>query len=135
MFTKDEKTKGQTETVIGVSVQVEGNFVGTGDVFVEGVVNGTLKTTGDLRVGADAKIAADVEAKNIYAAGEIRGNKIVAQEKIELTKTGKLSGNIAAKVISMEAGAIMNGKVKMSAEPIPETPPVESVSKKKNGTL
>ena len=46
MFTKDEKSKGQTETVIGLSVQVDGNFVGTGDVFVEGVVNGTFKTTG-----------------------------------------------------------------------------------------
>ncbi|MFA5107582.1 MAG: polymer-forming cytoskeletal protein [Patescibacteria group bacterium] len=134
MFTKDEKSKGQTETVIGLSVQVDGNFVGTGDVFVEGVVNGTFKTTGDLRVGSEAKIVADVEAKNIYASGEIRGNKIVAQEKIELTKTAKLSGNVAASVISMEAGAIINGKVKMSSEPMLDTPSTEPLPKKKNGT-
>lgn len=116
MFSKEEKSKAQSGTIIGPSVNVEGNFVGTDNVTVEGTVTGTLKTTGDLTVGPEAKIAADVEARNIFSAGEIRGNRVVAQEKIELTKTAKLSGNVVASVLSVESGAILNGKIKMSAE-------------------
>ncbi len=120
------------DTVIGPSVQVEGNFIGNGNVIVEGQVNGTLKTDGNLTIGSQAKIKADVEAKNIFTAGEIRGNQIVASEKIEMTKTAKIHGNIKAANISMESGAIVNGKVSMSSNGQNVTEPDEPVVDKKD---
>lgn len=114
MFTKDERSGEKVETVIGPSVQVEGNFVGEGNIIVQGSVSGTVKTSGDLRVGPNAKIKADVEAKNIFTAGEITGTQLTAREKLEVEKTSRINANIKAAVLSVEPGAIINGKIKMT---------------------
>lgn len=131
MFTKDGKATEGMDTVIGPSVQVEGNFVGSGNVMVEGQVNGTLKTTGNLTIGSDAKIKADVEAKNIVTSGEIRGNQIIALEKIEMSKTAKIFGNIKTSALSMETGAVVNGKVTMSSSDQSLSEPIGVASDKK----
>jgi cytoskeletal protein CcmA (bactofilin family) len=118
MFSKDGKTGNEMETVIGPSVQVEGNFSGQGNVIVEGGVTGTLKTSADIRIGENAKIKADVDALNIFCSGEIRGNAVNVKERLELTKSARIYANVKAKVITMEAGAIINGKIMMTgAEP------------------
>ncbi|MBU0707462.1 polymer-forming cytoskeletal protein [Patescibacteria group bacterium] len=130
MFTKDEKNSSESETIIGPSVQVEGNFNGEGNIIVEGQVSGSLKTKGDLRIGTNAKIKADIEARNIFNAGEIRGSTVIAKDKIELTKTAKVNSNVKASVISIEAGAIINGKVNMSQEAAEESQPLELQDKK-----
>jgi len=111
----NEKTSKEIETIIGPSVKVEGNFFGEGNVVVGGMVNGSLKTNHNLRVEKEAKIKAEVEAANLYLAGEIRGNVKIG-EKTELTSTAKIIGNLETKLLSVEAGAIINGKCLMLQE-------------------
>ncbi|PIP18109.1 MAG: cell shape determination protein CcmA [Parcubacteria group bacterium CG23_combo_of_CG06-09_8_20_14_all_35_9] len=110
-----EKTSKEIETIIGPSVKVEGDFSGEGNVVVEGVVNGTLKTKQNLTVGEHAKISADVEAINAEISGQVKGN-IKAKEKLELTNTAKIFGDIEAKILIVKAGAIFNGKCNMTEE-------------------
>lgn len=112
MFQREDDGARAAETVIGPSVKVEGNFVGSGNVVVEGVVNGSLKTAKDLRVGEGAKIKADVEADSATIAGEIHGN-VRANSRLELLPTGKVFGNVEANVLVVAEGAIVNGKVTM----------------------
>ncbi len=117
MFERDEQ-KGvsrEVETIIGPSVKVEGNFVGQGNVVVEGSMQGTLKTQHNLHIGKDAKIKADIQAANLYVAGEIRGNIRVA-EKTELSATARIFGNLETKVLSVETGATLHGKCVMITE-------------------
>lgn len=101
------------ETIIGSTVHVEGNFVGSGDVVVEGRVSGTLKTSKNLRVGEQAIIKADVEAANIVIAGEIRGH-VSCGGRIEVMATGKIFGNIDTQTIAVAHGAVIHGKVSMA---------------------
>lgn len=115
-FNKDFKSP---ETVIGSSVEVEGNFVGQGDVIVEGSVKGSLKTKGNLKVGSGAKIKAEVEAVNAFVAGEIKGN-VKARERLELTESAKIFGNVETKVLSVKPGAVLNGKCQMTTEGLAE---------------
>lgn len=110
----DPKT---VETIIGPSVKVEGNFIGEGNVMVDGIVNGSLKTNNDLKIGKGAKIKAEIEANNVVIAGEVKGN-IKVREKTEIINTAKIFGNIETKVLSVEAGALLNGKCIMSPEPV-----------------
>jgi cytoskeletal protein CcmA (bactofilin family) len=98
----------ETETIIGPSVKVEGDFHGEGSIVVEGQVTGTLKTNQDLRIGTNAKIKADLEAANIYISGEVVGDLYV-KGKTELKSTAKVTGNIKTKIISIDAGASLNG--------------------------
>ncbi|MFH0853816.1 MAG: polymer-forming cytoskeletal protein [bacterium] len=101
------------ETIIGPSVKVEGNFVGEGDVTVEGIVTGSVKTSKNLHIGQAARIKADVEADNINISGEIRGN-VICHSKLEMSSSSKIIGNVQAASLSVEAGAILHGKCKMA---------------------
>lgn len=107
MFKKEDGDN--IETIIGPSVQVEGNFVANGDVIVEGIVAGSLKTEKNLRVGERAKIYADVSAANALIAGEIQGN-VKVKENLELTSTAKVFGEVKTKVLTIAAGACLNGR-------------------------
>ncbi|MBI2984107.1 MAG: polymer-forming cytoskeletal protein [Candidatus Kerfeldbacteria bacterium] len=122
MFAKDSSEHGRdVETIIGSTVKVDGNFVGGGDVVVEGHVAGSLKTSKSLRVGPGAVVKAEVEAANITVAGEIRGH-IKCQGKIELASTAKIFGNVDTKSIVVAHGAILHGKITMAnQEPAPPT--------------
>lgn len=134
MFNKDEKRnggmgkigQGENETIIGQTVKVDGDFVSDGNVLVQGMVNGSLKTRGDLRVEKGSKIKADVEAANATVSGQIKGN-VTIQNNLELGASAMVEGDIVAKVLSIEPGAILNGhclvsvgdKIAASSEPAP----------------
>ncbi len=112
LLQRDEKKMNNVETIIGPSVKVEGNFVGEGDVIVEGIVSGSVKTAKNLQVGQGAKIQADVEAENVSVAGEIRGN-VVCRGKLELSSSAKIIGNVRASLLSIAEGAVLHGKCAM----------------------
>lgn len=114
MFKRDEGTR-QAETIIGPSVKVEGDFVAAGDVIVEGVLNGNLRTDQHLQVGEQAKITANVHAGSALVAGEIQGN-LTVRESLEVTSSGKIFGDFKAKTLSVAAGAQLNGKCHVGEE-------------------
>ena len=111
-------SKNKTEeTIIAHGVRVQGDVVSDGDIVIEGEVKGTVKTAGDLRVGKEAKIHADVVAKNATVAGEIRGT-VQAGGRLELTETSNIIGDVAAEVLSISAGAQVNGKITMDGRAV-----------------
>lgn len=111
----EDKRRAATETIIGPTVKVEGNFVGSGDVIVEGQFVGSLKTDKSLRVGEGAKVKADIEAADVLLAGEIRGN-VRATGSLELGPTAKLYGNVETPSLSVARGAILHGKCLMATK-------------------
>lgn len=129
MFSREETaTNGSrsTETIIGPSIKVEGNFVGQGNIIVDGAVVGTLKTTEDIRVGSEAQIEADVEGRNMHVAGTIKGNLKIGG-KLELTSSATVTGDVEAEVLSMEAGATFVGHLTVGKS----TPKAETTGKEK----
>lgn len=108
MFKKGDKID-EVETIIGPSVQVEGDFVAAGDIIVEGVVSGKLKTERSLKIGEGAKIFASVAAANALIAGEIQGN-VKIKESLELTRTAKIFGDVKTKILIIASGATLQGK-------------------------
>lgn len=114
MFKSDGSTGKQGDTVIGAAVKVEGNFVGEGNVIVEGQLQGTLKTKHNVIIGSGAIVKANVEAQDVHLAGELHGN-VKISGKLTLTATAKLSGNIETSSLTVEEGATLNGKCVMTA--------------------
>jgi cytoskeletal protein CcmA (bactofilin family) len=120
-------SSNEPETVIAASVKVEGDFNSQGNILIEGVVEGRLTTAKDLRVGERAHISADVHASNANIAGEISGNLNVA-ERLELEPTARISGDIRTKILTVAAGAVINGRIVMG-EQAAETASAEVPSK------
>jgi cytoskeletal protein CcmA (bactofilin family) len=106
---------GQTddvETVVGPSVNVEGDLSSNGNIIVKGTVMGSVNTTKQLTVEKGAKIVANIKAGTAVVAGEIKGN-IKIKGSLQLTSTSKIVGDIDVKDLNVESGAIIYGKVAM----------------------
>lgn len=101
-----------TESVIGPSVHLEGNFNSSGNIVIAGSLSGSLTTSGSVRVEEGAKVQATVSAAHIFVAGEVRGD-IYATEQLELAPSARVIGNVDVKVLSVSPGAIIHGKCSM----------------------
>ncbi len=113
MFKKEEEVNiKNAETIIGPSIKVKGNFHGEGDIIVEGILEGEIKTSKNLLIGPKARIKANIEAKQAKISGEVHGNLLVS-DYLELTSTAKIYGDIQAGSISIENGATFNGNCNM----------------------
>lgn len=116
---------GTPETIVGATVKIEGDLVSEGDIKVEGLVTGKIKTTKNLFVGPMAKIEADVEAANAILAGVVRGD-IKVKENLTIQETGKINGNVSCGKLSIAEGAHFSGTCTMpevegqAGQPLPE---------------
>lgn len=112
MFKNEKESLGhsEAETVIAPSVRVEGDFVSEGNIRIEGAVAGSVDTKSDLMVGTDAEITADVKARNSVISGTLHGNLTVS-ERLELTSTAHIYGDVNAQVLTVDAGATIEGKL------------------------
>lgn len=106
--------------MVARGVKVEGDFVVEGNIIIEGEVRGTIIASGDLQIGTEAKVDADIKAESATIAGEVRGNMRI-NAKLDLLPSSKFTGDLAAEVLSIGAGAQINGTVRMGAEEPPKT--------------
>ena len=97
------------ETVVGPSVHVEGDFFSEGNILVKGIVYGTVQTSKRLTVEPGAKIFASVKAGVAIISGEIKGN-VKAADRLEVTGTARIVGDIDCQTLVVEAGALLSGK-------------------------
>ena len=128
----EEPISKEIETVIGPTVQVDGNFNSKGNVVIEGGLKGTLKTNKNVKIGDNAHINANITADNAIVAGEIKGN-LKIKGALEVKGSAKIIGDIEAKVLSIENGALLNGRCTMIGEEVAPEPKEENDAKKKLG--
>lgn len=105
---KEEVAFDKVETLIGPGTHFQGVISAQGTVRIDGTFTGEVKTQGDLVVGDNGVLEANIEARNILVAGEVKGN-IFAKGKAEITPTGKVIGDIKVKNLIVDDGAIIKG--------------------------
>lgn len=112
---KNEKNENfkEVETLIGPSIKVKGNFHGQGNIVVEGILEGSLKTSKNIFIGDKAKITANIEAEQARVGGEVRGN-IKVSGSLLIVSSAKINGNIECSSLSVEKGATINGNCLMT---------------------
>ncbi|MDD4901004.1 MAG: polymer-forming cytoskeletal protein [Patescibacteria group bacterium] len=117
MFNKQSQggAANEFETVIGQSVKVKGDFNAQGNIIVEDIMEGGIKTAGNLEVGEKAKVTANVEAREAKIGGLVKGN-VKIKGFLEITSTAKIFGDIEAASLSIERGATLVGKCAMPTE-------------------
>jgi len=99
-------------TVIARPSKIEGRISGSGEIIVNGLVNGTIEATGTVKVAEQGRVEATVHGKTVSIAGTVNGD-ITADEKIELEASAHVDGNITAPRILIKDGATFKGQVNM----------------------
>ena len=99
-------------TIIGESVRIQGNLSGDEDLHVLGRVDGRIDLQRTLVVAPSGIVKAEVNVKNAIVSGVVVGN-IHANESVEITREGRMVGDIFAPRVIIVDGASFRGTVDM----------------------
>ncbi len=108
----------QTSGIIGRGTVVRGNVSGSGDVVVQGQVEGTVSLKDQLTVEREGRVLADVELENLTVHGEMSGD-IVAADRVTISATAKVVGDIKAPRVVIQDGGRFKGSIEMDVK-LPE---------------
>ena len=100
------------ETVVAGECHIEGRVIGRADVRVMGRVTGEVTSQGIVLVMKSGAIRGDVHGRLVTIAGLVEGD-VSAEERVELTPTGNLTGDITAPRVHIAEGATFEGQVFM----------------------
>lgn len=119
--TKEFSSTGGDATVIGPSILISGKLTGDEDLTVRGRVEGELNLSKTLIVETSGIVKANVSVRNAIVSGVVVGN-ITASESVELTREGRMVGDINSPRVIIVDGASFRGHVDMgNAEPRPQS--------------
>ena len=105
--------QSRSTAMIGQSIQIKGTITGAENLVVEGSVEGSIDLPdNDLTIGETGQVTADLGAKNVRVDGQVTGD-ISGSEKVVISKTGRVRGNIIAPRVTLEDGAKFKGSIDM----------------------
>ncbi|MGP6085652.1 bactofilin family protein [Antarctobacter jejuensis] len=102
-------------SVLSADLHVTGNIKTTGDIQVEGTIEGDIRAH-LLTIGESATIKGEVVADDVVVNGRIVGR--VRGLKVRLTATARVEGDIIHKTIAIESGAHFEGSVQRQDDPL-----------------
>jgi len=103
-----------TRNALSTDVEIKGIVKFTNDLIVDGKIEGEIFSEGSLTVGEHARIKAEVKTATVIVYGKVHGN-LTATDRVELKASAEVIGDIKAKTLSIEAGAIFVGKSTVGA--------------------
>jgi cytoskeletal protein CcmA (bactofilin family) len=110
-----ESASRERAGVIGPGLVVMGRIRGTGDLRVEGVVEGEIALDGDLSLGAAATVVAPVSGRSVEIEGELHGS-VSASRDLSVRAGGRVRGDVRAARLSIDDGAVIDGVLEMDFE-------------------
>jgi len=100
------------DTILSPDIDFTGTLRFEKPFLIRGKVSGEINASGLLVIDENAVVNANIHALRVLIRGQVKGD-ITAVEKVEVTISGKLSGNVTAPEIFMETGCIFNGRCTM----------------------
>src|SRR5262245_56854161 len=102
-----------SHATLGPSLFIKAEVSGSEALTIEGRAEGRIELKDhNLTIGPNGRVHAEIHAKNITIVGEVTGN-VVADEKVDLTDTGRLVGDLRAPRMAISDGAQFKGSVDM----------------------
>ena len=102
-------------TVVGEHAKMEGKFEIADSIQIECEIGGELNVGGKLVIGEKGVVNANVQTVDAIIMGQYEGN-MVASGNVEITATGRVSGNIHTDSLVISKGGFFNGNVTKTDE-------------------
>ena len=101
------------DTILSPDIDFSGTLNFEKPFLIQGRVSGEINAKGLLVIDEEAVVHADIHTSRVIIRGFVKGD-VTAAEKVEITVTGKLEGNVTAPEIYMETGCTFNGRCTMT---------------------
>lgn len=95
-------------SILSADTTLTGDLVSTGDLTIEGTVDGSIKCR-CLTLSGQPTISGSAEAEAVHLCGTFNGE--LRASKVVLTKTAKMRGDIFQESLEIHPGADFEGKV------------------------
>jgi len=118
-------TTGSSKNVLNSDVEIKGNIKFSGELSLDGKLEGEIHTDGTLQLGDGAVINGNINAQSVIVRGKVHGN-INAREKIEIKSKAELFGDIRASKLVIEEGVTYVGKTEVNPNKVSPTVPPRS---------
>jgi cytoskeletal protein CcmA (bactofilin family) len=99
--------------IISEGSELEGHLSSEHDIRIGGLLTGSINTQAKIIVSENGQIRGDVNALQVDIAGKVEGD-IFVKNKAVLRGGAFIEGNVTAKILVVEEGAIINGLCRMS---------------------
>lgn len=121
--------------MIGSTVNIKGDITCDENFIIDGKVEGSVTCNShEVTVGQSGNVKADISAKVVKIEGTVEGD-ISGHEKVIISKTGNVRGNIVAPRVTLEDGAKFKGSIDMDpGSQATSELPLSSVSKAPRAT-
>ncbi|MFT6917753.1 MAG: cytoskeletal protein CcmA (bactofilin family) [Cognaticolwellia sp.] len=114
---KLSKSSNKIPSIISPDVNIVGNVSSEGVIQLDGRIEGEIHVR-HLTVGIHGLVEGAIFAEEAIIKGSVTGS--IKAQKVVLEKTAEVRGTIQHEVISIDAGAIIEGKINHISENITE---------------
>ena len=121
-----QRSSSGTPSVINADLRVIGDLESAGDIQVDGVVEGDIRSR-TVTVSPGANIKGSIQADTINISGTVNGQ--VEAPTINISKTAHMTGDVIHQILSIEAGANFGGNCRR-LESVKAARAVQSASQK-----
>jgi cytoskeletal protein CcmA (bactofilin family) len=116
----DKKSMADRSSIIGAGLELIGTLVSSGDLSIDGRVNGDIRAKGHVTISQGGKIVGNLYAEQITVRGNVEGS--VFAKTVQLGSTCRLKGDILHAKLAIDEGAIFEGNCRHSENPVPSAP-------------
>jgi len=99
--------------VLGSDVEIKGNLKFTGELTLEGKLEGEINSDGTLTLGDSAVVNGNINVNSVVVRGKVNGN-INAKDKLEIKSKTELFGDVRASKLVIEEGVTFVGKTEVN---------------------
>lgn len=94
-------------TVIGADLSIVGNLVSSGEIQIEGSIQGDIQGV-NILIRESAKITGTISGHDVIVHGVVMGS--IKADRIVLAATSKMEGDVFHQTLNIEQGAFFEGK-------------------------
>ena len=112
---QSNKNNNSISSILGPEVEIKGDVTVHGDLLIYGKIDGNIICDGILTMSKNSLVKGDIKTLSADISGTVKGN-LEAKEKVSLSSTSILSGNLLASILVIEDGASFNGLCTMASK-------------------
>jgi cytoskeletal protein CcmA (bactofilin family) len=107
---------GRSSSYLTAGLRIKGEISGNEDLKLDGNVDGLVSIGGfRLTLGSTARLNGDIVAREAIISGEVHGD-ISAFDRIEVTKSASIIGDLSTTKILIEEGAYFKGGIEIGKQ-------------------
>jgi len=110
----------EVASYLNASSSFKGMLKSSRSVGIDGHFEGEIQSEGDIVVGREAEVRANIKAGNVIISGQVVGN--IECSSLEIQSNGRVIGNITAQSLLIAMGAVFRGQSMMGTDHDAEMP-------------